>query len=193
MTTARAVVMATGLAWLVGAAPAGAAKIGLTVDASQSTIQLGGGAPSSLSGQIQLDVGGGAPPVALRTALTVTSLSLSGGGIDVGLDPDIAHAGLGFIDPDDQFQIPLLFVRVEDGAASIALTLLDVLGTFGPGASCGGALCLETSLEVDTGPVTGLATVQIVAVPEPGVAAFLAAAAAGLAVLRRRRAEEAGR
>jgi hypothetical protein len=183
----RAWVGAVVALWL--ASPASGASFGLEVDAAQSQIQFQGQAAEPLSGALGVALDGAGPPVAARTGLSVTALSVSGAGLDIALDLAQANPGLGYLDPDGAFAIPLLFLQLDDGAATADLTLLDVTGTFGPSAACGGRLCLESTLVVDTGALGGLATVDLIAVPEPSAWALGLTTCLGWAALRRRGVE----
>lgn len=188
----RALAALLAIALAAVASPALAATIGLEVDPARSQLLFEGEAAQPLSGQLAVTLPGAGPPVSARTALGVTALAIGGAGLDIALDPSQANPGLGVLDPDGSFSIPLLFLSVDDGSGPVGLTLLDVTGTFGPDASCGGALCLQTSLVVDTGAIAGLATVDLVAIPEPGTAllVLLAPVALGAAVFRSDRQRE---
>ncbi len=168
---------------IVVSIPAGsaqAAPVGALLDPSQSAV---GAAP--LSGTIDLDIGDG-PPTGLRS-FDVTGLAVTGGGLSVAIDDRLANPGLGLIRPDETFLIPALFVVVEGLGDPLALTLIDIAGTFGPSAACGASpACLETAFQIDTGGEQGVLDVSIVAaVPEPGTGLLVALGLAAVAVARR--------
>ena len=67
----------------------------------------------------------------------MTGLAVTGGGLSVAIDERLANPGLGLLRSDGTFLIPALFVVVEGLGDSLALTLIDIAGTFGPSAACG--------------------------------------------------------
>ncbi|MGH0037553.1 MAG: PEP-CTERM sorting domain-containing protein [Myxococcota bacterium] len=173
------------------AAPsADAATFGLGVDPAQSQIQFEGQAAQPLSGRLGVSLSGDGPPVAARAGFDLVALELTGAGLDIGLDSAQANPGLGFLDPDGSFTIPLLYLEIDDGGGPVGLTLLDVVGTFEADGACGASLCLATSLVVDTGPLAGLATVTVVATPEPATGMLVLLGLGAVARARRARKEK---
>jgi len=165
------------LAALLLAGPAAASPMRAFLDPAQSSLD-----GAALSGFVDLEVGDGVG----NRSFDVTRLAISGAGLDVGLDPTLTNPGLGLLRTDGTFLIPALFVVIEGLGDPLALTLIDVAGTFAP---CGAtAHCLASAFQIDTGGAEGVLDVQIDAVvPEPGTALLLALGLAGVGVARRGR------
>jgi len=177
-----------GLALVLAAAsPAGALVLaGDLVSGSRLTQ---GGSSTPLTGPVTLDVGA-LPPLAANVTLDVVSLDAETPSLDPSIEPvsitldgGLANPGLGVWFPDGTFLIPSLHLSVD----GVDLTVTDVAGTFGASTACGGALCLETSFDVDPGS-GGLVTVDVVAafVPEPGASVLAAFVVLGAACRRAR-------
>lgn len=176
LSSARWLAAAFGL--LLAYAPSAyALPLVLTLDEAQSLLDQGATAP--LSGSLTLDVGS-LPPVATNTALNVVALTVSGGGLSIGLDDGLANPGLGVLFPDGSFLIPSLHLDVD----GTDLTVTNVTGTFGPDAACGGALCLQTSFDIDPGSGGIVGVTVVAAVPEPATALLATTAGLGLALRR---------
>lgn len=164
----------------VAVGEARAVPLVLSLDAAQSGISQGGGS-AALAGTIVLELGA-LPPVGANTALAVTGLAVTGGGLSIGLDPGLANPGLGVLFPDGSFLIPSLHLSVSGDD----LTVSNVTGTLAPDAACGGALCFLSGFAVDPGP-GGIISVNVVAaVPEPARMALLGFLAIAIGALRRR-------
>ena len=150
------------------AAPVAAAPLRAFLDDTQSDV-----AGTPLSGTIDLELADG-PPSSPR-AFDVVDVAISGGGLSIGIDESLANPGLGVLMSDGGFLIPALFLVVDDSSAPFPLTIIDLVGTFGPSAACAGSpACLETDFQIDTGGLEGILDVRITAtVPEPATALLL--------------------
>lgn len=158
---------------LVAAGPAAALSIRLAVDPLQSSLTPAGGGPDPLEGRLQFELGG-LPLGGSPTPLDVSELRLtSASGLVVHLDDALANPGAGVLRPDGSFEIPTLFVTVDDAGLVFDLGITDVTGTVSFGPSGGAIFELATSFTLDAGP-DGLIDVVLVAVPEPASAGLVA-------------------
>ncbi len=159
--------------WLASSDASATTTLQLSLDPAQSSIS-NGSTTEPLAGLLGLQLG--ALPVTSTTALDVVALSLTAPSLSIVLRDDVANPGLGIVEPDGTFLIPLLFVSVSDGSASANVTLIDVTGNllFDPGSGHPVELDAEIGFEGPTSPITA----SILAVPEPRVA-WLAAAILG--------------
>ncbi len=183
--------------WILAAAllafgvPAGA----LTLDPAQSTLTPAVGSAESLSGTLTLAIG--SLPLTATTTLDLKSLSVtsspSGGGpgaaTGIGLDPASANPGAGVVDVAGDFLIPTLFLQVSPAVGNpFALPVPNVGGTLTFDSTGTRVERLDVAFQVDSGTPSGLLSIRVVALPEPGPAllALLAAAALGATRPRRR-------
>ena len=183
----RPLLLLTALAGLL-ALPASA----LTLDPARSTLTPTAGAVETLSGSLVATLGA-TPPLVANTSFDLASLAVtSSGGLSITLDPALANPAAGVLSPSGSFLIPNLFLELDDGLASVALTVPNVMGSYGALAGCPTAVCLEASFQVDTGGGSGIVSVDLFAVPEPGTGTLLALGCGALALGRRRAARAGG-
>jgi hypothetical protein len=164
-------VLGVVLAGTLLAAAANAVPVLLRVEPTLSTIEPTSDAATPLDGTILAAVGS-LPPNAETVTFDLLDIDVDAGDLRIALNPTLANPALGVLNAAGSFWIPNLHLRVFSATSSSAqfLTLTDVMGTFGPSASCESALCLDTQFQIETGLPQGTLDVTLHAyqtVPEP--------------------------
>jgi hypothetical protein len=162
-------------------APHATAAVAHLVLEPESVLVFPGEEPISLEGWLTIRFA--AWPLAGPTALEVIDLAIGAGLLAATLDRELDAPGLGIAFADGTFLVPTLFLALHDdvpGGEPMLLAIPDLAGTLAEDGSSG--LLLETVFELEVS--AGIASVQIVAVPQPGGEAFAATAVAALAALR---------
>lgn len=142
-----------------------------------------GGVP--LSGTLTLDVA--SVPVASPALMSLTDVSVTGGGFTITLDPTLLTPAFGAVQADGSFTIPTLFLRLDEGFGPFDLAIPNVTGSlaFGPG---GDVIGLASSFEIEAAGGVQLVTITA-QIPEPGTALLVALGLSLVATRSRARQE----
>lgn len=127
-----------------------------------------GGQPLAGTLSFEIDMTPFSSPFVLR----LTEVSIAGAGFSISLDPTLTTPGLGVTQVGGAFQIPTLFLRVNDGVNAFDLAIPNVTGQvlFDAVSTIVG---LRSAFEIDTGAGIELVTITAI-VPEPGTALLVA-------------------